>query len=90
MLNEKFTFWFEVTIKWNLTKTHAARLKSAKYKTRVIQQHFFKWMSYCQMDWSYGLSSYDGTLFLSYQKLWKVQIACSSYSKEGDLYWLDD
>ena len=41
MLNEKFTFCFKITIKWNLTKSHATRLKSAKYKTHVIkeQQH---------------------------------------------------
>ena len=35
------------------------------------------------MNQSYGLS-YEETLFLSYQKVPKVQIACS-YSKEGDL-----
>ena len=32
MLSEKFTFCFKITIKWNLTKSHATRLKSAKYK----------------------------------------------------------
>ena len=32
MLNEKFTFCFKITIKWNLTKSRATRLKSAKYK----------------------------------------------------------
>ena len=32
MLNEKFTFCFEITIKWNLTQSHATRLKLAKYK----------------------------------------------------------
>ena len=41
-MNEKLTFFFEFTIKWNLTKTHAARLKSAKYKTRVLQEHYFR------------------------------------------------
>ena len=40
------------------------------------------------MNQSEGLS-YDETLFLSYQKVTKVKIACS-YSKEGDLYWLKD
>ena len=38
MLNEKFAFCFKITIKWNLTKSHATRLKSAKYKTRVIKE----------------------------------------------------
>ena len=37
MLNEKFTFCFKITIKWNLTKSHAARLKLATYKTRFIK-----------------------------------------------------
>ena len=32
ILNEKFTFCFKITIKWNLTQSHATRLKSAKYK----------------------------------------------------------
>ena len=27
MLSEKFTFCFKITIKWNLTKSHATRLK---------------------------------------------------------------
>ena len=40
------------------------------------------------MNQSYG-SSYDETLFLSYQEVTGVKIACSS-SKEGDLYWLED
>ena len=31
MLSEKFTFCFKITIKWNLTKSHATRLKYAKY-----------------------------------------------------------
>ena len=30
MLSEKFTFCFKITIKWNITKSHATRLKSAK------------------------------------------------------------
>ena len=33
--------------------------------------------------------SYDETLFLSYHKVPKVIFACS-YSKERDLYWLED
>ena len=36
MLNEKFTFYFKIIIKWNLTKSHAIRLKSAKYKTHKM------------------------------------------------------
>ena len=32
MLNEKFTFCFKITIKWNLTQSHVTRLKSAKHK----------------------------------------------------------
>ena len=27
MLSEKFTFYFKITIKWNLTKSHATRIK---------------------------------------------------------------
>ena len=27
MLSEKFTFCFKISIKWNLTKSHATRLK---------------------------------------------------------------
>ena len=27
MLSEKFTFCFKITIKWNLTKSHATRIK---------------------------------------------------------------
>ena len=38
MLNEKFTFCFKITIKQNLTKSHATRLKSAKHKTHVIKE----------------------------------------------------
>ena len=40
------------------------------------------------MNQSHSLS-YDETMFLSYQKVLKVKIACS-YSKEGGLYWLED
>ena len=32
MLKGKFTFSFKITIKWNLAKSHATRLTSAKYK----------------------------------------------------------
>ena len=43
MLNdEKFTFCFKIIIKWNLTKSHAARLKTAKYKTHVIKEQLLK------------------------------------------------
>ena len=79
-----FTLSFKITIKWNLTKSHAAILKSAKHKTHVIKEQLLKWMSYNKMNQSHGLS-YDETLFLSYQEVPKVKIACS-YSKEGDLY----
>ena len=34
-LNEKF----KISIKQNLTKSQAKRLKSAKYKTHVIKEH---------------------------------------------------
>lgn len=34
MLNEKSTICFKTTIKLNLIKSHAPRLKSAKKKTR--------------------------------------------------------
>ena len=40
------------------------------------------------MNQSHGLS-YDETLFLSYQKVLKVKIVCS-YSKEEDIYLLED
>ena len=30
-LSEKFTFCFKITIKWNLTKSHATKIKQAKY-----------------------------------------------------------
>ena len=83
MLNEKFTFCFKITIKWNLTESHATRLRLAKYKTHVIKEPVLKWMSYNKMNQSHGLS-YDETLFLSYQK---GKEACS-YSKERDPYWL--
>ena len=42
ILNEKFTFCFKIIIKWSLTKSHATRLKLAKYKTHVIKEHFLK------------------------------------------------
>ena len=45
-------------------------------------------MGYKKMNQSQGLS-YDETLFLSYQKVPKVKIACS-YSKEAGLYWSED
>ena len=83
MLNEKFTFCFKITIKWNLTKSHATRLKSAKYKTHVIKEQLLKRMDYNKMNQSHGLSCNE-TLFLSYQKVPKVKIACSC-SKEGGL-----
>ena len=41
-----------------------------------------------KMNQSHG-TSYDKTLFLSYEKVPKVGIA-RSYSKEGDLYWLEN
>ena len=45
-------------------------------------------MSYSKMKQSYDLS-FDESLFFSYQKVPKVKIVCS-YSKDGDLYWLED
>ena len=45
-------------------------------------------MNFNKMNQSHGLS-YDETLFLSCQKVPKVKIACS-YSKEGDLCWLEE
>ena len=50
MLNQKIAFCFKITIstrekcsntecKWNLTKSYAAKLKSAKHKTRVIKEY---------------------------------------------------
>ena len=39
MLNEKFQFSFKIAIKWYLTKSHATRLKSAKYETQVITEY---------------------------------------------------
>ena len=58
MLNEKFTFCFKMTIKWNLKKSHATRLKSAKYKTQVIKEQLLKWLSYNKINQSHGLSYY--------------------------------
>ena len=83
MSNEKFIFCFKITIKWNLTKSHATSLKSVKCKTHAIKEQLLKRMSYNKMNQSHGLS-YDKTLFLSCQKASKVKIACS-YSKDGDL-----
>ena len=83
-MNEKFTFCFKVTVTWNLTKSHSTRLKSAKYKTHVIKKQLLKSMSYNKMNQSHGLS-YGKTLFLSYQKVPKIDIACS-YAKDGNLY----
>ena len=40
MLNEKFTFCFEIFIKWNLKNSHPKRLKSAKYKIHVKKKTF--------------------------------------------------
>ena len=45
-------------------------------------------MSCNRINQSHNLS-YDETLFLSYRKVPKVKIA-SSYSKEGDIYRLED
>ena len=39
MFNKTFTLAFKITIKWNLKKSHAARLKSAKYKAHVIKEN---------------------------------------------------
>lgn len=36
-LNENFMFHFKVTIRWNLTRSYATRLKSFKYKKHVIK-----------------------------------------------------
>ena len=84
MLSENFTYCFKITVKWNLTKLHATRLKLTKYKTHLIKEQFLKFMNYNKMNQSYGLSC-DKTLFRSYQKVPKVKITCS-YPKEGDLY----
>ena len=35
-------FCFNITTKWNLKKSHATRLKSAKYKTHVIKEQLSK------------------------------------------------
>ena len=88
MQNQTFAFCFKITIKWNLTKSHATRLKSDKHTTHVIKEQLLKWIRYNKMNQSHGLS-YDETLFLSYQKALEVKISCS-YSKEDDLYWLED
>ena len=74
MLNEKFTFCFEIAIKWNLTKSHAIRLKSANYRNLVIKEQLLKWISSNKMNQLHCLS-HDETLFLSYKKILKVKIA---------------
>ena len=50
---------------------------------------YFSWGTTRLISLSYDGLSYDETLFLSYQKVQKKKIACS-YSKEGDIYRLDD
>ena len=64
------------------------KIKSAKFKTHMKKEQLLKLMKYSKMNQFYSLS-YDETLFLSYQKVPKLKAACS-YSKEGDLYWLED
>ena len=59
------------------------RLQSAKYKTHVIKEELFN-----KMNQSHGLS-YDETLLLRFQEVPNIKTACS-YSKEGDLCWLED
>ena len=54
----------------------------------MIKEQFLKLLSDNKMNQSHGLSD-DETLFLSYQKVPKLKIVCS-YSKEGDLFWLED
>ena len=66
MLNEKFALFFNMTIKWDLRKPHASRLKWAKYKTSAIKEILPKWMNNNQMNKSDGLS-YGETLILSNQ-----------------------
>ena len=44
----------KITLKWNLTKSHATRLKSAKYKTHGIKEQLLKWMSYNKINQSHG------------------------------------
>ena len=53
MLNEKFTFCFKINNKWNLRKSHATRLKSAKYKIYMIKENLLKGMSYNKMNQSH-------------------------------------
>ena len=50
MLNEKCIFCLKITIKWNLTKSHDTRLKSANYKTHVINEQLLKWMRYNKIN----------------------------------------
>ena len=56
--------------------------------TCATKKHRLKWMSYNQMNQSYGLS-YIKTLLHSSQKVPEVKIACC-YSNKDDLYWLED
>lgn len=68
VINKKFTLYFKITAKRNLTKSHDVRLKCSKYKTHVIKEVFFKKLNYNQMNQFYGLSN-DEKLFLGYQKV---------------------
>ena len=48
MFNEKFTFCFKITIKWNLTKSHATRSKPSKYKKQKLSALHKKGVFYKQ------------------------------------------
>ena len=54
----------------------------------MTKEQLLEWIGYDKMNQAHALS-YDETLFLSYHKVPKVKIVCS-YSKEGNLYWLED
>ena len=69
MLKKNFTIYFEI-IKWNLAKSHAVKLKSAKYKTRVINKYLPTWMRNNHMSQSCSLSYYE-ILFLNFEKSFK-------------------
>ena len=56
------------TIKWNLTKLHPKRLKSAIYKPHVIKEQLLKRMNYIKVN-QFQVISYDETLFLRDQKV---------------------
>ena len=86
MLNEKFPFGFKVAVKWKLTKSHATRLKSAKYKIRVIKEQLLKWMSYNQTNQSHSLS-YDETSFLAIKNCLFLFIAYSYFKKPNQKIW---